>query len=360
MPESAYIHIPFCKKKCGYCAFVSYNKPELQNIYVEKLIDEIKVKYKGEKLKTLYFGGGTPSLMNVSQIENILQNFSFANYAEITLEANPDSINLEYLKCLKNIGINRLSIGVQSFDDNILKLANRLHSAKQAIDAVKNSRKAGFENISLDFIYGLPEQTIESFKEDLKTAISLNPEHISLYGLKIEEDTPFSKQNFKNIADDDMQAKMYRCAVETLKGFDHYEFSNFAQNDKFSRHNMNYWNNEEYYGFGAAAHGYLAGNRYSNISKLEEYIKNPIKPDYKHNVTQQERLEEEIFLGFRRCAGIDVEKINKKFSINFNEKYSKILNKYQQSKHITKTETGWKLSIDGILVSNEILCEFLA
>ncbi len=359
MPECAYIHIPFCRRKCGYCAFVSYNRPELQELYVEKLIQEIKSKYKGENLKTIYFGGGTPSLLEISQIENILKSLNFAQNTEITLEANPDSVDLAYLKELKRLGINRLSLGVQSFDDELLKIANRLHNGIQAINALKNARKAGFENISLDFIYGLPEQCTDGFKNDLKKAISLGADHISLYGLKIEDGTPFSKQKFENIADDDMQAQMYLSAIEILSGYEHYEFSNFAKNGKISRHNINYWDNEEYYGFGAAAHGYIDGKRYSNAGNLEIYLKNPLIPESEHKLSAKERLEEEIFLGFRRCAGIDTKKINKKFSIDFDKKYADILEKFQKSGHLKRTKTGWKLSVDGILLSNEVLCEFL-
>lgn len=360
MPQSAYIHIPFCRRKCGYCAFVSYNMPEKHAAFIEKLLAEIKSKYKGELLKTVYLGGGTPSLLEISQVKKILNCLNFDENTEITLEANPDSVNFEYLKALKQCGINRLSLGVQSFDDKILKIANRLHSAGQAVLAYKNARKAGFDNINLDFIYGLPEQSTEGVKNDLKTAVSLNPEHISLYGLKIEERTPFSKQKFTNIADDDAQAEMYLAAIEILADFEHYEFSNFAREGKFSRHNLNYWENEEYYGFGAAAHGYIDGVRYSNFANLESYLKTPQKPENQHKITPAERLEEEIFLGFRRCAGIDSEKINRKFSINFDEKYSKILKKYEKTGHLARTEKGWRLTTQGILVSNEILCEFLA
>ena len=359
MPECAYIHIPFCRRKCGYCAFVSYNRPELQENYVEKLLQEIKSRYKGENLKTIYFGGGTPSLLEIRQVENILKSLNFDKNTEITLEANPDSVDFAYLKELKRLGINRLSLGVQSFDDKLLKITNRLHSGTQAKNAYKNARKAGFENISLDFIYGLPEQSENGFKKDLEKAISLDSDHISLYGLKIEDGTPFSKQKFENIADDDLQAQMYLSAIEILSGYEHYEFSNFAKNGKFSRHNLNYWDNEEYYGFGTAAHGYLDGKRYSNARNLEIYLKNPLLSENEHNLTGKERLEEEIFLGFRRCAGIDTKKINKKFSIDFDEKYSHILEKFKKSGHLIKTATGWKLSIDGILLSNEILCEFL-
>ncbi len=361
MPQYAYIHIPFCKRKCGYCSFTSFAKIELIPEYINKLQEEIKYFYKGEPLKTLYIGGGTPSLIKPDDVNRILSSFNINKSTEITMEANPESIDLEYLTRIKEAGINRLSIGVQSFNDDILKKINRLHRAEEAISKYNAARAAGFSNINLDFIYGLPAQTLEDFKKTITRAAELEPEHISLYGLKIENGSKFAKKKPANLPNEDLQADMYLSATDIMKkyGYEHYEFSNFSKPKKESLHNLNYWNNEEYYGFGVAAHGYTNGIRYANPTKLEEYLATPTKKASMHKLTSQEKLEEEIFLGFRKCSGINVEIINQKYNIDFEKKYKKQIAKYLETGHLIKTTNGYKLSIEGILLSNIILCEFL-
>lgn len=371
MPASAYIHIPFCKKKCHYCSFVSFEDFSLCEEYVEKLVEEIRYYYKGESLSTIYFGGGTPSLLDLSDFKKILGCFNFDRSTEITVEVNPDSTSFEFLKGLKELGVNRLSIGMQSFNDKMLKEIGRLHNSKSATESFQNARKAGFENISLDLIYGLPGQSLKNFDDDFKKAIRLEPEHISLYGLKIEEGTKLYEKTKKkpatlpDEANEELQAKMYLHTIDIMKekgptnGFLHYEISNFAREDYHSKHNLNYWNNEEYYGFGTAAHGYAGGVRYSNLCNLHGYLKTPIKKQDEHTVTFKEKLEEEIFLGFRRCSGINIQEINEKFSIDFNEKYKDIIKKFLDSGHLEETETGYRLTTDGILLSNNVLSEFL-
>lgn len=333
--------------------------PELIEEYLIALDKEIKHFYKAEKLKTLYLGGGTPSLLKPKQVEKILSPFNISAETEITMELNPEHIDKKYLSDLKKIGINRLSIGCQSFDEKILKLIGRKHSPNDVEFVVKTAQDCGFENISLDFIYGLPDQTIDSFLKDLESAKNLDIQHISLYGLKIEENCYFFKNPPKNIADEDLQADMYLGAISALSDFEHYEISNFAKKGFHSRHNLNYWNNANYYGFGVAAHGYVGKIRYSNQENIKNYLKNPIEKKSEHLLTPQEELEEEIFLGFRKLSGIDTEKINKKFDIDFEKKYSNILKKYQMSGHINKTKSGYCLSDNGILLSNLILSEFL-
>ncbi len=354
MVQSAYIHIPFCKQKCNYCSFISFPKLEMKEQYLEALEKEIKHHYKGETLKTIYFGGGTPSLLSAYEFERLLQLFNFSKQTEITAELNPESITQEYLCKLYKIGINRISIGCQTFDDNILKIIGRHHKAKQVEDTVKLAQNIGFDNISLDFIYGLPTQTISGFEEDLKKAISLGIQHISLYGLKIDDGCYFYKNPPKKLPSEDEQADMYLKAISILNNFEHYEISNFG---KPSKHNLNYWDNENYYGFGLAAHGYIDKVRYSNFENLTDYITNPIKHYMEHQLSKQEILEEEIFLGFRKMTGINVDKINKKFNIDFEEKYSKVLIKY--SDFLTKTADGYSFNTRGILISNVILSEFI-
>lgn len=354
MATSAYIHIPFCKSKCKYCSFVSFPTLNKKQEYLIALKKEISHHYKNEELKTLYFGGGTPSLLEIDEFKSLLELFKTNNETEITTELNPETLTQDYLNELKKIGINRISLGCQTFDDNILQLIGRRHNAKQVENSVKFAQSAGFKNISLDFIYGLPTQTIDSFINDLKHAKELEIQHISLYGLKIDDGCFFHKNPPENLPDEDVQADMYLKAIETLKDFNHYEVSNFGIP---SRHNLNYWNNENYYGFGIAAHGYIDNIRYSNFETIEEYLQNPLKHKFETSLTVQEQLEEEIFLGFRKMNGINISQINQKFNINFEIKYKNILEKYKE--YFQKTENGYSLNNEGILISNNILSEFL-
>lgn len=363
MVQSAYIHIPFCKSKCNYCSFVSFAGSDelLRYKYIDTLIKEIKHFYKKEPLKTLYFGGGTPSLIEPDDLKRIIECFDFVSGAEITIEINPETVDLNYLQNLRQIGFNRISVGIQSFDDKILKCIGRIHSADRAVQSVKDAKTAGFTNISTDFIYGLPYQTEKSFLQDLNTAVQLGVEHISLYGLKIEEGCYFYKNKPSNLADDDMQADMYLAAIDLLEsnGYLHYEISNFAKKGCESRHNLNYWNCDEYYGFGVAAHGYTNGTRYSNFENIREYTQNYTEKQTSRVLSSKEKLEEYIYLGFRECEGINISKINQKFGINFEEIYKKPLKKYVETKHILKTINGYKLSNEGLLLSNVILADFL-
>ena len=357
--KNVYIHIPFCKSKCKYCSFISFPKLELKEKYLKALRTEILTRYQGEQLNTLYFGGGTPSVLEPKEFKTLISLFDINIDTEITAELNPEKITSEYLKQLKDAGINRLSFGCQTFDNKILKLIGRRHNSKDVENAVAFAHKAGFDNISLDFIYGLPEQNIEGFKKDLQHAISLGVQHISLYGLKIDENCYFFKNPPENLPDEDIQADMYLCAIETLKDFEHYEISNFSKKGVNSRHNINYWNNNSYYGFGVASHGYENGIRYFNTSDINEYINHSTIHKCEHKLTKQEQLEEEIFLGFRKTEGINIEKINRKFDIDFLKKYRFTLDKYISYKYISETITGFKLTTEGILVSNVILSEFL-
>ena len=358
MAKSAYIHIPFCKSKCKYCSFVSFNRPELITGYIFALLKDISDNYKEEELKTLYFGGGTPSLVPIELLKKVINKFKLTKNAEVTLELNPDDAKQEYLYGLKQIGINRLSIGSQTFNDEILKLIGRRHNSAQIIEAVNLAKKVGFENISVDLIYGLPTQTLEKLSSDLEKFLELGIQHISTYGLKVEADSFWGK-NPPSVPDDDIQADMYELINQKLEqnGFFRYEVSNFAQKGFESCHNLNYWNNNEYYGFGVAAHGYLDGARYSNFTTLEEYLGKPSTHEIGHILSEEEKLEEEIFLGFRKTEGIDCERIKEKFNIDFETKYANVLKKY--SDYIEHTPKGFKLNLKGVLISNIILADFL-
>ena len=360
MPNACYIHIPFCNgNKCKYCNFISFNKPELIKGYIFSLLKEVNENYKGEKLKTLYFGGGTPSLVPIDLLQKVINKFSFSENAEITLELNPENGSQEYIEELKQIGFNRLSIGSQSFDDDLLKLIGRRHNSNQIIEAVKFAKKSGFKNISLDLIYGLPNQTTDNIKQDLDRFLSLNIQHISTYGLKIEGGSLWGTLPPDNVPDEDTQADMYEMINKILvqAGFNRYEVSNFAKNGFESKHNLTYWNNEEYYGFGVSAHGYVNGLRYSNYCTLEEYMAKPTIREYGRILNKKEMLEEEIFLGFRKTQGVNTQKILEKFNVVFDQKYKKVLKKY--SDYIIKTNTGYAFNLKGTMLSNEILPEFL-
>lgn len=358
-PQNAYIHIPFCNSKCFYCAFVSTVNTKLELGYLIALLKEIDTNYQGNALKTLYFGGGTPSIMPLEHVKKIFNKFYLEDNAEITFELNPENATLEYFKGLKEIGINRLSIGIQTFNDEILKQIGRRHTSEQAKLAVNLAQKAEFDNISLDFIYGLPNQTLKDFEKDLEIAKTLNIQHVSLYGLKIEENSVYGKKLPSNLPDDDLQADMYLKAIEVLNDFNHYEISNFAKNGYDSKHNLNYWNNNQYYGFGCGAHGYENGMRYANCFDIHKYMENPLTKDFGHFETQKEKLEEEIFLGFRRACGINISEINSKFNIDFEKKYQNTLKKYLETGHLKRTNDGYALTNEGFLISTVILAEFI-
>lgn len=378
---STYIHIPFCTKKCGYCSFLSYETLELKNIYIDALLVEIKKFYNFTPQKTLYIGGGTPSLLGLGDFEEIFSQFNFEKNPEVTVEINPNGIREEYLKGLKNLGVNRLSIGVQSFDNDILKTIGRSHNAKDVYRTINYARRAGFDNISIDLIYGLPNQNLKNWEQTLKTAISFTPEHISLYGLKIDKGCYFYKNKPENLASEDLQADMYLMAQNVLDDYTQYEISNFARkahgkfdfpknqisqaqpevqkNPNFTgKHNLNYWKLGFYNGFGVGASGFSPLGRYNNTNDIEKYIKNPLNKTYEKS-NAQGFLEEEIFLGFRLIEGINVNYLNQKYNINFEKKYILQLEKFISTGHILKTNTGYKLSTEGILLSNSVLCEFI-
>lgn len=364
-PESAYIHIPFCRSKCNYCSFVSGDYFDKKTGYLYSLLKEIDYYYSDEPLKTLYLGGGTPSCMDLEEIKKIVSKFRLEDNAEVTIEVNPNDVTSEYMNGLFDLGFNRVSMGAQSFDDNILKLIGRRHTSSEIYSAVENTRKAGFKNISLDLIYGLPTQTLSGFEHDLTEVINLDVEHISLYGLKIDEGCYFYKNPPENLPDDDVQADMYIMAGELTaeNGYEHYEVSNYSKSGYNSKHNSNYWECKEYYGFGLAAHGYVDGVRYSNTSSIDEYLNSPVDREFGKFLTEKEKLEERIFLGLRLAKGINIDEINADFNIDFCTKYKDVLNKYLKTGHIEETKIGYKLSdnpkTNGFLLSNVILADFM-
>lgn len=361
MIENAYIHIPFCLRKCNYCSFISGFSIKEKNKYLSALFFEIKSRYKGEKLRTLYIGGGTPSLLDSNDINSIINSFNFYEKAEITLEVNPETVTEKKFSEIKRTGVNRISLGVQSFNDEILEKIGRNHSSKDILKALNIIKKCGFANISIDLIYGLPNQTFENFKYDIEKAILLDIEHVSTYGLKIEENSFFGKNPPENLPDDEMQAEMFNYLSKRLKEnkFVHYEISNFAKEGFESKHNCAYWLNKNYYGFGLNASGYEYNKRYRNTSDFDSYLNNPLSKEEETLLDCDEMLEEEIFLALRLKQGIDIEKINNKYNIDFLKKYSSIITKFKNIGLLEVNNNHCFLTEKGFLLSNEVMCEFI-
>ncbi|MDO5400046.1 MAG: radical SAM family heme chaperone HemW [Eubacteriales bacterium] len=374
-PLGLYIHVPFCRSKCQYCDFYSLATKEdkLVDGYLDAVCDHIKEA--GElapnyKVDTIYFGGGTPTFFGADGLAVILttirRNFDVDNAAEITFEANPDSVSDRLLHRLKAEGFNRVSLGIQSDDDEMLKKLGRPHTYAQAVTAYHRIRKAGFRNISIDLMYGLPGQDLMDWQETLDNVLRLNPEHISCYALKIEEGTPFCqiKENL-NLPGDEEQADMYLAAVETLRGrgFRQYEISNFCRKGLVSKHNMKYWTGGEYLGFGPSASSDFAGKRYTLTRDLQKYITG-IRDggdiiDELQEIPLRERAGEYLMLRLRTNLGIDREEYEKLFLLPF-EPLEIELEKRRRLYHATQTDQGrWVLTPKGYLVSNDIITDLL-
>ena len=372
-----YIHIPFCKQKCFYCDFCSFaNKNEMQGKYVETVINEIKNITHKEKytVTTIYLGGGTPSILNPDYIKNILQeiksSFEILDDAEITIEINPGTVNEEKLKKYKEYGINRLSIGLQSANDKILKKIGRIHDYKQFEETFFYARKCGFKNINVDLMIGLPTQAIEDVKQTLEKIIQKNPEHISVYSLIIEEGTIIEKlinENKLQLPDEETERIMYWTVVNELKenGYNQYEISNFSKKTYESKHNTNCWKQKQYIGLGTSAHSYLNKKRYSNTNNIEEYIKNIQENNISKNITIHEEQTEEstmneyMLLGLRMIQGININEFKQKFKIDPTIKYKEILEKLQKENLIQITKTSIKLTKQGIDFGNIVWEEFI-
>ncbi len=374
-PLGIYIHVPFCKSKCHYCDFYSVTEldNQLHDGYLDAICDHIRESgplTPGYRVDTVYFGGGTPSFFGADGMAAILatirRSFDVASDAEITFEANPDSVDPKLLRRLHGEGFNRVSLGVQCSDDAILKTIGRPHDYEMAVDAVKMIRKAGFKNLSLDLIYGLPEQDLENWKKSLEDIIALKPEHISCYGLKLEEGTPLCQhQNQFNLADDDMQADMYLATLDILRkyGYKQYEISNFCKRGRESRHNMKYWTGGEYLGFGPDASSDFGGKRFSIVRDLHGYITG-IRSGGQvlrevQTVPQRERAGEYLMMHLRTTYGISGEEYERKFLLPF-APIEKALVECRSRGHALRGSDGrWHLTAEGFLLSNTIITDLL-
>ena len=362
--DAIYLHIPFCTKKCDYCDFCTFiNMNKEYEKYCTALIEEIKLYPKENLYDTIYFGGGTPSLLPVNLISDIMVNLKYKKDSEITLELNPNDITRENLKSLKEIGINRLSIGIQSFQDHILKFIGRDHTGNDAIKIFKESREVGFENISVDLMFGIPNQSLDDLKKDLELIKELSPENISIYSLIWEEGTLFWSKLQKGILfemDQDLEADMFEYIIDFLTdlGYIHYEISNFSKENMYGKHNIKYWENNEFIGVGLSASEYLNGIRTSNVKNFHKYyysLKNKKKPiDEKtiEIVDEKEKEKLKSMLGLR---------LVKKGTEYFNNK--KIENLLKDGLlEIFENEEGKKrlrLTRKGILLANNVFIEFV-
>ena len=370
-----YIHIPFCKSKCLYCDFYSLPHSETQmDRYTEALLkhmEELAPYSAAHTVDTVYFGGGTPSFLGIKRLCTLLKRikklYHVEKDAEITLEANPESLfDARMVRALRRAGFNRISLGVQSANDKELRAVGRIHTFEQVEKSVAAVRKGKIKNLSLDLIYGLPGQTMESWQETLARVTALEPEHLSCYGLKIEEGTPLhAMQESLSLADDDQQADMYLYACEYLKhlGYEQYEISNFAREGRYSRHNMKYWELEEYAGFGPGAHSDLGGVRYSYVRDLSAYCAfvesgSGDLIDQQERIAPRDRDTEYVMLGLRTARGIDKRTFENRFRLPFAPLEAE-LERFSCSGHAVCEDGRWHLTAEGFLLSNAIILAVL-
>jgi len=370
-----YLHIPYCLHKCGYCDFNSHPENQEESIrYVDALLKELRA-YSSKKhtVSTVFIGGGTPTILLPSQLKQILdtvqQNFNLTSDCEITIEANPATLKLQTLQEIRTAGYNRISIGVQSFDEKELKLLERVHNEEEIHSTIHQARSAQFENLSIDLMFALPHQTTEKWCSHLNQAIDKNPDHLSTYNLTIEPATAFFKLHKKGklcLPHEDIQLEMYKTTIQTLEdaGYQQYEISNFSKPGMESRHNINYWNNGEYLGMGAGASSYLNGERFKNTNLPSNYIR---EIGAKENAIEtRERLEpmqamgETLMLGLRLLKGISIDVFENRFQVSFQKVYGKILEPLLNQELIIFNQNRIALSKKGLFLADSVILKFIA
>ncbi len=370
-PIGLYVHTPLCVRKCNYCDFCSYTaaSAEWRDDYIGKLCTEIE-GYKGSDitLDTIFFGGGTPSLLTASEFSKIFDSvkktFIIDSDVEFTLEANPKTLRRENLKEYISCGVNRLSIGLQSIHENETKILGRIHNFLDFLESYSLARDRGIKNINVDLMYGIPEQTIDSFSKTLDMVLSLDPEHISLYGLILEDGTPFWKMKDElRIPTEDTECDMYYLASKKLaeNGYSHYEISNYAKSGKESRHNLKYWRCEEYIGVGVSAYSYFNGERFGNSSDVFEYLsENREKYNYREKIYRNDKMYEYVMLGLRLKEGISLSSYKSVFGVDFIDSKRKIkIDELISGGYMTSVGDRLSLTERGFYISNAILCELL-
>lgn len=373
--ESAYIHIPFCQKMCHYCNFVKFfytEKRATEYLYALEREMDIYLPDDKNKLSTIYIGGGTPTALNVEQLifllEMIHKKFDVSSLEEFTIEVNPGDINEEKAKILKDYGINRISFGVQVMDDKMLEQLGRAHRVKDVYQTVDLFTKNNFTNISLDLIYSLPHQSVEQFEGSLEEALAFNLPHYSTYSLQIEPSTVFFQRHKKgqlHRPTEDVEVAMYKVLLDSMRkhGIEQYEISNFAKPGYESRHNLVYWNNDYYYGFGAGASGYLPGERITNIKPLPSYVEKAqaaSKPILQiDKIELREQIEEEMFLGLRKFKGYDQRIFKEKYGFPLQNLFGKQLTQLKKNNLILEERNHLKLTEQGMLLANRVFEEFM-
>ncbi|MDE5413860.1 radical SAM family heme chaperone HemW [Alkalihalobacterium chitinilyticum] len=377
MPTAIYVHIPFCEHICHYCDF---NKVFLQGQPVDEYVQALDIeladaadKYFTEPIQTIYIGGGTPTALSAKQLEKVLaslhKHFTLNDsLKEWTVEVNPGGVTDDQLNVLRDYGVNRLSIGVQTFDPFLLKKIGRTHQPEDIYKTIERARQKGFNNLTVDLMFGLPEQTMEAFDATLKKAFSLEIEHFSAYSLKVEEKTVFYNLLRKGklpLPTEDEEALMYERLIEQMNkhGYHQYEISNFAKSGYESKHNIIYWNNEEYFGIGAGAHGYINGVRYANIGPVQKYIQSISEKKQArfeaNELSEKERMEEEMFMGLRMLDGVSKQKFYERYGIQLTEMYQKQIEQLAASQLIQVTPDRVKLTRKGVFLANEVFEQFL-
>ncbi|HAT4263207.1 TPA: oxygen-independent coproporphyrinogen III oxidase [Clostridium perfringens] len=372
---SLYIHIPFCAQKCLYCDFPSFaRKDHLRKAYIEALNKEIislREKHNNLEINTIFIGGGTPSVLESDELEYLLKEVAKLNMAkdiEYSMECNPGNLTEEKLEVMKKYGVNRISMGLQAKQDNLLKGLGRIHNYKTFKENFLLAKKVGFNNINVDLMFGLPNQKLNEWEETLREIISLEPAHISAYSLIIEEGTAFYnlyENNNLKLPTEEEERKMYHLAKKILEenGFNQYEISNYAKKGKECRHNLAYWNMDNWIGVGSASASYMDGKRIKNISSVEEYI-NSINEKGEAieeiiNNSKNDNMEEFVFMGLRKINGIDENEFKNRFSMNINDVYGEIINKYIDAGLLIRESGRIFLSEKGIEISNIIMADFL-
>lgn len=370
-PRAAYVHIPFCTQICHYCDFSKvFIKNQPVDDYLRALMEEIRA-YEPGPVDTLYIGGGTPSALSAPQLEFLLEGlasiFDISQVQEWTLEANPGDLSQDKIDVMAKAGLNRISLGVQTFDDRELRQIGRMHQEKDIYESIDQLKAAGFHNISIDLIYALPNQTMDQVVTNVEKALALDIPHMSLYSLILENHTVFMNRMRRgqlNLPQEDLEVDMFHYIINRLKeaGYDHYEISNFCRPGYESRHNLMYWDNAEYYGLGAGASGYLNGVRYRNHGPIRHYLEAVAAGDarvYKEELSLKEQMEEELFLGLRKRSGVSIQRFEQKFARSFEEVYGKVVAQLLEEGLLIREGDRLRTSQKGLFLGDTVAERFI-
>ncbi|RSI36025.1 radical SAM family heme chaperone HemW [Streptococcus sanguinis] len=370
-PTSAYVHIPFCTQICYYCDFSKvFIKNQPVDSYLEHLIEEYD-SYDIKKLRTLYIGGGTPTALSAPQLafllEKLTDKLDLSYLEELTIEANPGDLDREKIAVLKDSPVNRVSLGVQTFNDRMLKQIGRSHSEKDIYENIANLKKAGFDNISIDLIYALPKQSMEDVKTNVAKAIALDIPHMSLYSLILENHTVFMNRMRRGklpLPKEDLEAEMFDYIIAELEkaGFEHYEISNFSKPGFESRHNLMYWDNAEYYGIGAGASGYVDGVRYKNHGPIRHYLQAVEAGNARVQeevLTLKEKMEEEMFLGLRKKSGVSKKRFEEKFGLSFEDHYGAVVSELTDQGLLVPDRDIVRMTKQGLFLGDTVAEKFI-